>query len=133
MFEIIFIVVLIVAFLNLSGRIGRLEQLVKKGGLDENKKEGTSETAGESPVFKAMTSANPLETLSQKMPPEGKVAAPLAPAFSASRAVTNEEEGGRWLAKIGIVALLLGVSFFLKYAFDNNLIGVVGRVILGLI
>lgn len=40
---------------------------------------------------------------------------------------------GRWLLGIiGVVAVLFGVSFFLKYAFENNLIGETGRVLLGL-
>lgn len=41
--------------------------------------------------------------------------------------------GGQWLAKIGILALILGVSFFLKYAFDNNWIGPAGRVGIGIL
>ena len=40
---------------------------------------------------------------------------------------------GRWLNRIGIVALLLAVSFFLKYAFDNDWIGPRGQVALGLL
>ena len=40
--------------------------------------------------------------------------------------------GGNWLARIGIVALIIGVGFFLKLAFDNQWIGETGRVLLGL-
>ena len=40
--------------------------------------------------------------------------------------------GGNWLARIGIVALMIGVGFFLKLAFDNQWIGETGRVLLGL-
>ena len=39
--------------------------------------------------------------------------------------------GGRWLAKIGTVALVLGILYFLKYAFDNEWIGNTGRVLIG--
>ena len=39
--------------------------------------------------------------------------------------------GGSWLAKIGIFALVLGVLYFLKYAFDNEWIGNAGRVLIG--
>lgn len=38
-----------------------------------------------------------------------------------------------WLNRIGIIAIFLGVAFFLKYAFDNRWIGELGRVIIGLI
>lgn len=39
--------------------------------------------------------------------------------------------GSQWLNRIGIVAVLVGVSFFLKYAFESALIGPLGRVWLG--
>ncbi len=41
--------------------------------------------------------------------------------------------GGNWLARIGIVALIIGIGFFLKLAFDNDWIGEMGRVALGLV
>jgi uncharacterized membrane protein len=40
---------------------------------------------------------------------------------------------GRWLNRIGILALIIAVSFFLKYAFDNNWIGPTGRVTIGVL
>ncbi len=36
--------------------------------------------------------------------------------------------GSHWLNRIGIAALLIGISYFLKFAFDNNWIGPAGRV-----
>src|SRR5712692_3844779 len=41
--------------------------------------------------------------------------------------------GGRWLNRIGIVAIISAVTFFLKYAFDNNWIGPSGRVAIGIL
>src|SRR5579863_8106721 len=41
--------------------------------------------------------------------------------------------GSHWLNRIGIAALLIGVSYFLKFAFDNNWIGPAGRIAIGLI
>jgi uncharacterized membrane protein len=41
--------------------------------------------------------------------------------------------GGKLLNRIGAFALILGVGFFLKYAFDNNLISETLRVIIGFI
>ena len=40
--------------------------------------------------------------------------------------------GGHWLNRIGILAVFIGISFFLKYAFDNNWIGPSGRVAIGI-
>jgi uncharacterized membrane protein len=41
--------------------------------------------------------------------------------------------GSHWLNRIGIAAVLIGVSYFLKFAFDNNWIGPTGRVTIGLL
>ena len=40
--------------------------------------------------------------------------------------------GGNWLARVGVLALIIGVAFFLKLAFDNDWIGPTGRVVLGI-
>lgn len=39
--------------------------------------------------------------------------------------------GGKWFNWIGIIALCFGVAFILKSVFDNNLIGITGRILLG--
>jgi uncharacterized membrane protein len=41
--------------------------------------------------------------------------------------------GGSWLARIGALSLIIGVAFFLKFAFENNWLGPSARVILGII
>jgi uncharacterized membrane protein len=41
--------------------------------------------------------------------------------------------GGNWLARIGVLALIIGAGFFLKYAFDQNWLGPTARVILGIV
>jgi uncharacterized membrane protein len=41
--------------------------------------------------------------------------------------------GQYWLNRVGIVAVLVGVSYFLKYAFENNWIGPAGRIVIGLL
>jgi uncharacterized membrane protein len=71
-------------------------------------------------------------------PPIPKTAQPatvvVPPAAVPPKGPPKEWEaliGGRWLAKIGTVALVLGVLYFLKYAFDNQWIGNTGRVLIG--
>ncbi len=39
--------------------------------------------------------------------------------------------GGRWLLYVGTAALVLGIGFFVKYAFDNDWINQTGRVLIG--
>ena len=45
----------------------------------------------------------------------------------------EENLGLKWFGRIGVLSLVLGVVFFLKFSFDNNLIGHLGRVILGIV
>ncbi len=60
--------------------------------------------------------------------------APAAPRTAEEKDASRDWEwllGGNWLARIGILALIVGVGFFLKLAFDNDWIGETGRVVLG--
>jgi uncharacterized membrane protein len=70
-------------------------------------------------------------------PPQPLAAPARAPAPTPAAAAPAESLesriGAHWLNRIGIVAVLIGVSYFLKYAFDNNWIGPGGRVAIGLI
>src|SRR5580700_4974485 len=58
-----------------------------------------------------------------------------ASASRAKREDTDLEKkiGQYWLNRIGIVAMLIGVSYFLKFAFDNNWVGPGGRITIGLL
>jgi uncharacterized membrane protein len=64
----------------------------------------------------------------------------LATSRSASMSPIRERNenfealvAGRWLNYVGILALLFAVTFFLKYAFDNDWVGPRGRVGIGLL
>jgi uncharacterized membrane protein len=68
--------------------------------------------------------------------PEPVPAMAAAPPAKARRAKPREWEqilGGNWLARIGVLALIIGAAFFLKFAFDNNWLGPLARVILGIV
>ena len=41
--------------------------------------------------------------------------------------------GAKWVPRLGMIALVFGIGFFLKYAFEHYWIGPTGRVIFGLI
>lgn len=41
--------------------------------------------------------------------------------------------GSQWFNRVGILALLIGVAWFLKLAFDNHWIGPLGRIVIGLV
>ncbi len=68
-------------------------------------------------------------------PAVGRVGSDAAHTAVAEAATPDLEErlGGRGLLYTGIVVLLLGVSFFLKYAFENAWINETGRVVFGVV
>ncbi len=78
--------------------------------------------------------AVPQPSVVHAAPPTPPVAQEEA-AIPAPRSIDATESffGGRVLLAIGAFVLLLGVGFFIKYAFDNNWIGPMGRVAMGLI
>src|SRR5207244_1236850 len=76
-------------------------------------------------------------------PPEP--AAPIEPVeVGAPPAAASEEPrprpidleqriGARWATWVGVVAILFGIGFFLKWSFENDLLGPGARVVLGLV
>ena len=79
----------------------------------------------------------PMEALEPSgMPPEEAVPAPprekILPLPSPAPSLSLEMKlGTKWLNWVGIVMLLAGIGFFLKYAYDNAWIGPKGRLAIG--
>lgn len=55
----------------------------------------------------------------------------VAPARSMRGGDLESRIGGNWFNRIGVLAIFLGVAFFLKYAVDNDWIGPTTRVLIG--
>ncbi|MEK7066571.1 MAG: DUF2339 domain-containing protein, partial [Patescibacteria group bacterium] len=110
---------------SIEGRIGGIENRLT---AIETKPKG----APSAPVYRQTYTGAPV--VSQIGTIKGASQAQnVAPARTAEQSGGAESYIGRWVAGIvGIVAIILGASYFLKWAFDNNLIGYTGRVILGL-
>jgi uncharacterized membrane protein len=82
------------------------------------------------PTTRATPSVPPESIRARAAPP------PPPPPAKAKPAKPREWEqilGGNWLARIGVLALIIGAAFFLKFAFDNNWLGPLPRVILGVV
>ncbi len=75
--------------------------------------------------------AEPWSPIVENPPPPITPWAPPPRKPSKSRAEWEAFIGGKLLNRIGAFALILGVGFFLKYAFDNNLISETVRVLIG--
>jgi uncharacterized membrane protein len=66
---------------------------------------------------------------------EPKAAVPAAtvpPRLREERSLESRV-GSQWFNRIGIIAVLIGVAWFLKFAFDNHWVGPAGRVLIGLL
>lgn len=81
------------------------------------------------------TSPQPVERIGEPTSPHRPTPPPIfaAPASATEHSDLEARIGSHWLNRIGIAAVLIGVSYFLKYAFENNWIGPAGRVGIGLI
>jgi uncharacterized membrane protein len=125
---------------GLTGRIYQLE--LKTGGAAPNPPDVTREAEVEipsSPSPQALWEPlnAPLPSVVEAEAPASPLLpnAPAAPIFAPRSEQPDLESriGSQWLNRIGIAAVLIGVSYFLKYAFDNNWIGPAGRVAIGLL
>lgn len=110
-------IVLLVLFLNLRGRVGRLERLLvsqpKSGVIRGPAAEAASEISDR-------PAAVPLASYIE----EGK-----AEWFGKFINWLKED----WLLKLGALLLLIGFAWFATYAFLHNWIGPMGRIALGII
>ncbi len=122
---------------ELTRRVFHLEQLLRTGAATD-----TTEKSAPSPV-----ESEPLPALARAVPHRRATLANRRPAWSSARRklipqatpspkteVSLETRiGGQWLNRVGIVAVLVGLSYFLKLAIENNWIGPGMRVAIGIV
>jgi uncharacterized membrane protein len=122
---------------DLRSRVRLLEQALKTHGIVLQTENTAPQPA--QPVAGA--------TLTPAPPPAAQIGAvPTLPqrvavprfVSSASASHTNKGSlesriGSQWFNRIGILAVLIGMAWFLKLAIDNHWIGPLGRVLVGLI
>ena len=156
-FIIVSVIVLLIRVSNFAGRIGNLEydsqkMLKQLGRIDELERE-LLRPGGEKQAAVQDSETTPPETHGREVitpvPPQvavGPVQAE-APVFAQLFPTTvqtatpappsrSKEEweallGGRILNRIGALALVIGVGFFLKYAIDNEWISETVRILIG--
>jgi uncharacterized membrane protein len=80
------------------------------------------------PVVAAPLAAEPVVAAPVAAAPPAPRLAPLPTAFEWENLIA-----GRWLNRIGLTAVAIGVAYFLKHAIDNDWIGPQGQVALGLL
>src|SRR6266498_306824 len=72
--------------------------------------------------------AAPLEPIEVGAPPAAASEEPRPRPIDLEQRI-----GARWATWVGVVAILFGIGFFLKWSFENDLLGPGGRVVLGLV
>ncbi len=111
--------------------VSRLKELI--GRVDELEKAHEKKPAREKRTTETAVAIAPAPPLNMASPIRPSVPFPSPTQEKPSR--TREEweafVGGKLLNRIGAFALILGVGFFLKYAFDNNWISETVRVLIG--
>jgi len=120
---------------QILGRLYALEQ--KLEALEKIIEERTGAPQAEPSAPAVPPAAPPRPERARTIPaaPAASLPAPVSSTRVSPRPAVNVEAmiAGHWLNYVGILALLLAVAFFLKYAFENNWVGPRGRVGIGLL
>jgi uncharacterized membrane protein len=132
---------------SLTARVHRLEQ---SAGIEPQITSGTAiaATPPPPPVTRPPAEQPPI-TISRADAERGPVPPPppmphipprpnvAAPKFAQTPQRSSEDLEGTigklWLNRIGIIAILIGVAYFLKYAFDSGWLSPSSRIVIGLI
>jgi uncharacterized membrane protein len=123
-------VVLLMLVLNLRGRVEILEQMVqrgvvKKSSLPSNESEQSLQPRADQPEVQGSSIAADTQVASRN-----SVVAQAGPT-TFDRFIEWLKED--WLLKLGAMLLLIGFGWLATYAFLNNWIGPVGRIVLGIV
>ena len=122
----------------LTSRVYRLEETLRDYGIALQKPEarllsGPAVTEQAASPIAAVTH----DSLSPYQVDEPQAERPLfASSGSASQADDRSLEsriGSQWFNRVGILAVLIAMAWFLKLAIDNHWIGPLGRVVIGLV
>lgn len=116
---------------RLEERLGRLER--KLGEATPGTKDAAAELVSAlrtSPTPPPIFAPQPSSATPPPLPSRAQAAAPTpAPRPAASGRSWEEMIGQKWMLIVGLVVLLLGGVFFLKYAYDQGWVNPVMRVI----
>jgi uncharacterized membrane protein len=120
---------------QLRSRVQRLERLLQEYGIVEEPKPSAA-AAVEKPTMTTgpRSPAPPSPTpVFQGRPIEPPRFAAVASATPRDTQSIESRIGSQWFNRIGILAVLIGMAWFVKLAIDNRWIGPLGRVLIGLL
>jgi uncharacterized membrane protein len=121
---------------ELRSRVHRLEEALSRQGIlsPEFLRQPPGVQASAPPIARRDAVAAPI---AQRDAAAAPIAAPSfgysAPAAAEDGRTLESRIGSHWFNRIGILAVLIGMAWFLKMAMDNHWIGPLGRVMIGLV
>jgi uncharacterized membrane protein len=128
-----------ISALEKASQAGSAAPAAKSGAALPKPPEGIPQPAVLSPLPPPPSVAVPSVPISPQTSPHPASPRPISPLTLASTVASRPDSdvetmiAGHWFYYLGILALAVAVSFFLKYAFDNDWIGPTGRVAIGLL
>ena len=117
---------------ELRTRVRRLEQFFEQRGVVLGGQPAAGVPARPAPSREEPV-AEPAVVAVPAQPPIPAAAPPVAARAPREDTSLESRIGSQWFNRIGILAVLIGVAWFLKLAFDNHWIGPLGRVLIGLL
>ena len=122
-------------------RLTRIEEaLHNQGILSQQWRPTTGDDLSAAPPAAPAAVVGPAQVAAEAPPPAVAEAPPMRPLFAASGSAPLEDHrslesriGSQWFNRVGILAVLIGMAWFLKFAIDNHWIGPLGRVLIGLV
>lgn len=93
----------------------------------------TVKPAQEAANFAAAPQAAPQQPWTEALPLHSYIAKVAGAEGTKSEHSLESRIGSQWFNRIGILAVLIGMAWFLKFAIDNQWIGPLGRVLIGLV
>ncbi len=129
---------------ELRSRVLRLEQVLQAHGIAVKEEAPAATAPAHAPISTSAAVATPPPTPQAGMPQQlqgwPSQTPVTTPNFGSHDRVAKEHKrslesriGSQWFNRVGIMAMLVGVAWFLKLAFDNHWIGPLGRVFVGLV
>src|SRR4051794_23026241 len=119
---------------ELTSRVHRLEKLLRVAPAETPLPQSPQSEPARIPAVQEQQHPSPISATPASPAPSS--VSDREPLWSSSRMGSSDLEsriGSHWLNRIGIAAVLIGVSYFIKYAFDSGWIGPTGRIALGLL
>ena len=119
---------------TLRDRVLRLERMLQAYGIvEEPEQPAPAEPASAIPIEKQSPAAPPPSPSSPGRPIEPPRFAVTDAAVERDAQSMESRIGSQWFNRIGILAILIGMAWFVKLAIDNHWIGPLGRVLIGLV